>query len=277
MVEDLHVHTQYSDGPRYQDVLRNAVMYNSCDRFDRSFDVIGFLDHCNPSQHRDYTGNPELLPDDVPRDAGFSETYAHRNEAIDAFVDRHHDVLDEAGITVLKGVEIDFHPDRIDRIRTFLDGAGFDFVTGSVHYTDDTADRYVKDASAYAAMSRQEQEAELLTYRERVIELAESGIADIVAHPGLPERNPAFDGMICPGFYDPVIDALLQKEATTETNAKSVERQGRPSDFMIAMHDEDVRFVRGSDAHRDWEIVHRAELLERRTRGLDEPVTGYPM
>jgi histidinol-phosphatase (PHP family) len=89
-----------------------------------------------------------------------------------------------AGLPVLLGIEMDWIPAHADRLRRFLAPYDWDIVVGSVHYIgawgfDDT--RFLEQ------WKKREIADAWADYATLVRGLAESGIADVLAHPDLPK------------------------------------------------------------------------------------------
>ncbi|MGI8476123.1 MAG: PHP domain-containing protein [Thermomicrobiales bacterium] len=110
---DYHVHSEFS-------VDCAAPMMASCAAaVDAGVTEIAFTDHVD-HQHTD---------------PGFGY---YRIEEYFAQIDRAREAFD-GRLTVLAGVEMDYHPDTADQVRVFVErhGGRYDLVIGSVHYGDD--------------------------------------------------------------------------------------------------------------------------------------------
>jgi histidinol-phosphatase (PHP family) len=250
-VYDYHVHSNYSDGDFIHRMVNAAA--------EAGLDGVGIADHCAVSER------------DGPRihrhDLGFNLDITHerRREAIER-------AREGRDVTVYDAVEIDYHPDDEAAIRAFLDDAPFDYVVGSVHELDGTN---VHVVDHFAAKSDDERRRLVDRYYDRLVSLVESGLADVLAHPDLPERNPALRGFAGEDHYERVARALADAPTVPEVNAGRVfadyaEVHPHP-DFLNVLAAHGVPVTVGTDSHAPGEIEPRADhlaaLLDE--RGLD--------
>ena len=89
----------------------------------------------------------------------------------------------EAGTPVLVGIEMDWLAGRRDEIAAFLDGRPFDVVLGSVHWLGGRG----VDHPDYPAWDDAPAERVWGDYLDALVEAAESGLFDVLAHPDLPK------------------------------------------------------------------------------------------
>src|SRR3954454_24444620 len=91
------------------------------------------------------------------------------------------------GLTLRLGIEADFFPETIDTLRDRLAPYPFDYVIGSVHFTDGgfPIDSYARD---WEALSPAQRDDVWRSYWVRMRQLAESGVFDFAAHPDLPKK-----------------------------------------------------------------------------------------
>src|SRR6056297_2801072 len=115
MDRDYHVHSTYSDGRFLFQMVRAAA--------EADLDGVGIADHCSVSDREEIQEQKHLL--------GFNldQTYERRREAIER-------LREETDIAIYDGVEMDYHPDEEQRIRSFLDEAEFQYAIGSVHHLE---------------------------------------------------------------------------------------------------------------------------------------------
>lgn len=241
MVMDYHAHTNYSDGVPVWRMMR-AVQ-------NLSLDAIGFADHCNVSSR-----DPMIQHKKV---AGFNldETWERREVALEQ-------MQKEFDTNILSGVEIDFHPDDMEEIRSFLENTDFDYVIGSVHFIEDVN---VHVPRYFAEKSDEERRDAVDRYFDMLIQLIESELVDIAAHMDVIERNPSLRGIPTEEHYHKVADALEASSTVTEINAGRVlqdygQTHPRP-DFLNILRDRGIRFTRGSDAHTPQELKKRTVFL----------------
>jgi histidinol-phosphatase (PHP family) len=151
------------------------------------------------------------------------------------------------------GIEMDFVPGAEERTATLLDGCGFDYVIGSVHFVGDAA----VDHPSYDAWERSGDPEEVWRrYFETLAEAARSGLFDILAHPDLvkvwgrgrplPERDPRF-------FYEPAIEAISDSRIAVEVSTAGLRKpvgELYPAPAFAEMCiDAGAAFSLSSDAH----------------------------
>ena len=188
-----------------------------------------------------------------------------------------HDDLDEyCGFvreeTDLKlGVEMDFVPGSEDRIGSVLDGRGWDYVVGSVHFLRDLS----LDTDEYSIWGAGESADRIWRrYFDTVAESALSGLYDIIAHPDLvkvwgsatpvPDRDPRY-------FYEPAVEAFAEAGVAVELSTagwrKPVGEQYPAVPFLEMLVDAGCPLALSSDAHVPDQLGHEyeraVELLER--------------
>lgn len=118
-------------------------------------------------------------------------------------------------------------------------------------------------------MSSRAAEENTEIYFDKMVSLVESELFDVLAHPGLIERNPIFEPHVTRGHYAEVADALKSSSTVTEFNGKSFERQDSPYPVEV-MHDRGVdHFTVGTDTHRPDEIGERAPLIDEQLEHMD--------
>jgi histidinol-phosphatase (PHP family) len=89
----------------------------------------------------------------------------------------------EAGMPVLVGIEMDWLAGRHGEIAAFLEGRPFDVVLGSVHWLRGRG----VDHPDYPAWDDAPAERVWGDYLDALVEAAESGLFDVLAHPDLPK------------------------------------------------------------------------------------------
>lgn len=232
---DLHTHSTYSDGSDLATMVRAAD--------DAGLAGIGITDHCT------------LIEDDFGRADrfDFEETYTDRRREIET-------LRAEVDIEVFDGVEICYSPDIEDRIRAFLERAGFDYAIGSVHFTEE----YDFTTGAGTGSTPDAKRAAVDRYFARQIELVESELFDIIGHLDLPNRLPGLRDFTSTDHYRQLADALDEAGTVPEVNAGRIRRDYgavHPDPANLDLFD-GIPFVAGTDAHRPHELAPRLDALE---------------
>ncbi|MFB6172261.1 MAG: PHP domain-containing protein [Haloarculaceae archaeon] len=239
---DYHAHSTYSDGSFMWSMLRAAE--------DAGLDGLGFADHCNVSDRESLAFRKRAL--------GFNLdlTYERRREAIEGMRDRFD-------MRVFDAVELDYDPRDEAAIRSFLDGAGFDYAVGSVHHLDGTN---VHIEPYFAEKSEAERRDLVATYFDDLVALAESELFEIAAHVDLVERNPALRGYASEDQYRRAAEAFADSRTVPELNAGRVLGEyGRfhPAPrFLELLREHGVDVVVGADAHEPDELRDRHRRIE---------------
>jgi histidinol-phosphatase (PHP family) len=122
------------------------------------------------------------------------------------------------------GIEADYVPGREDRMATLLEGRGWDFVVGSVHFVGDLS-LDTEDFSVWASGASAERVWR--RYFETLAEAARSGLYDIIAHPDLvkvwgrsaprPEGDLRF-------FYEPAVEAFAEAGVAVEVSTAGLRK-----------------------------------------------------
>lgn len=101
-------------------------------------------------------------------------------------IDRYCEALVAAqatGLPVLVGIEMDWLAERRDEIAAFLEGRPFDIVLGSVHWLGGRG----VDHPDYPAWADRPAEQIWEDYLAALVQAAQSGLFDVLAHPDLPK------------------------------------------------------------------------------------------
>jgi histidinol-phosphatase (PHP family) len=186
------------------------------------------------------------------------------------------------------GIEADFVPGREDRMAALLDGRGWDYVVGSVHFLGETAvdyDRYDVWTTGDSA------DRVWRKYFEWLGEAAMSGLFDVLAHPDLvkhwgrerpwPERDPRY-------YYEVAMEGIAESgiavEVSTAGLRKPVGEIYPARAFLEMVIDAGNPIALSSDAHRPEQIgfgydralelldalgVGELAVFERRARRLE--------
>jgi histidinol-phosphatase (PHP family) len=162
------------------------------------------------------------------------------------------------------GIELDYVPGREDRIANLLDGRGFDYVVGSVHFVGERAVDMEGEFDLWGA--GESAERVWRRYFELLAEAARSGLYDIMAHPDLVKvwggERPAPEGDLR-RYYEPAVEALLEggvaAEVSTAGLRKPVGELYPADDFLALVADAGVPVALSSDAHVPEHLGHEYE------------------
>jgi histidinol-phosphatase (PHP family) len=128
------------------------------------------------------------------------------------------------GTSLKLGVECDFVPGGEDRTANLLEGRGFDYVVGSVHFV---GERAVDHEGWDAWEGKGDPDEVWRRYFEALAECARSGLFDILAHPDLvkvwgsarplPERDPR-------AYYEPAVEAIAESGIVVEVSTAGLRK-----------------------------------------------------
>jgi histidinol-phosphatase (PHP family) len=168
------------------------------------------------------------------------------------------------------GIEMDFVPGREDRIANVLDGRGWDYVVGSVHFLRD----HSVDAEDYSVWESGESPERIWRrYFETLAEAAGSGLYDIMSHPDLVKvwgrAAPVPDGDLR-RYYEPAVEAFADSGVAVELSTagwrKPVGEQYPSLPFLEMLVDAGCPIALSSDAHEPdqlgFEYERAVELLQ---------------
>jgi len=153
-----------------------------------------------------------------------------------------------AGLPVLLGLEMDWIHGREEALRTFLAPYDWDIVLGSVHYIgawgfDD--DRFIGE------WSKRDIAGAWAEYAALVRELAESGLADVLAHPDLPKvfgHRPADETPL----HHAIIEGARVNGTAIELNSNGIRKCGEiyPAlPLLRRAREQGLPITLASDAH----------------------------
>jgi histidinol-phosphatase (PHP family) len=152
------------------------------------------------------------------------------------------------GLPLLLGMEMDWIPGRAEDLRALLAPYGWDVILGSVHWIGAFA---FDDPEQADEWGRRDVDAVFAEYAMLVGDLADSGLADVLAHPDLPKlfgHQPSDSA----SFNATIVAAAGRAGCAIEINTSGLRKQGGiyPSAaFLRFAHDADVPVTLASDAH----------------------------
>ncbi len=231
---DLHTHTTYSDGSDWRDMVAAAE--------HAGLAGIGFTDHC------------AIGPDEFGR--------RDRYDLVETYPERRTEFANgDVSMTVFDAAEINYEPAKEAAIEAFLEQARFDYVIGSVHFTDGV---HFSDPDLSDASHRRRRRA-VEDYVEAQIALIESELFDVVGHLDLVQRTPSLRGLMTRSHYERIADAFEHATAIPELNAGRLDRSYgtvHPDPAHVEPFIErDIPFVVGTASHAPDQLRSRVGLL----------------
>lgn len=249
---DYHLHTErcgHAEGTM-ADYVRRSVRLGLRE--------VGFSDHF-----------PLLHTDDPTLSMGLGDLPSYMDEVRGLRPDFQ-------GIEIRLGIEVDYVPGTLARLRAILGEHDFDYVLGSVHFVDGWGfddPRYVEgyeERDLYGLWSR---------YFELLGDAAECGLFDVLAHPDLIKKfgyRPSGD---VTGLYGMCLDRVSKAGVAVEVNTAGLRKpvgEIYPSEHFLRMcRERDIPVTLGSDAHSPIDVgrdFHKALDLLRRV-GYGEILT----
>lgn len=156
----------------------------------------------------------------------------------------------ETGMPVVRlGVEVDYLPSQTGQIRAVLENNEFDYVVGSVHFVDGWG---IDDRREIHYYDEYRLEDLYNRYFELLVQGAQSGLFDVMAHPDLIKKFFKLEPEPV-HLYDPVIKAIASAGVALEFSSAGLRKPCRetyPSgEFLKICRRYDIPLTLGSDAH----------------------------
>lgn len=250
---DLHIHTAYTDGMHFRDIIAEAE--------SSGIEAVGLVDHAV------VTDDPTLLAHKHILAHVFDHTYQLRRNALEEY-------STNTDVRLYDGIELDYHSSDRDLIAEFLQSSSFDYTIGSIHYVCGTN---IQFSEAFEAHSEEELDTVVEAYYTQLESLIRSELFDIAAHPDLIERNPRTAGRTTPQQADRIAVAFTESDTIPEFNAGDVD-----SGSAVNIHpreplrsrllERDVSFTYGSDTHNPGEISSRTPVLRQVAEDCDATI-----
>ena len=182
MAADYHMHLELDDhgGPCPYTPERIALYVEAARR--KGVDEIGITEHCHrfrefrPIMADLFEGRRQHPAVGRWLEGDFREPLHRYVEAVQK--------ARAAGLPVRLSVEVDYLPDRVEQIRSALQGVPWDYVLGSVHFVDGRP----IDFSPEVTWPEADTDAIWRRYFQLLAEAAGSGLFDVVAHVDLPKK-----------------------------------------------------------------------------------------
>lgn len=236
IITDLHVHpSPWRDGPgSFHSFVRAAIRHDIV--------VLGFAEH-----------GPTVSSD--PRYRGLNE------QEIEAYVEDVRNLKDEfkGVIQIFCGLELDYHPDYLDRFSALRRTFPLDYILGSIHVIDDW--HLDSRESLLKSVHRDKTEEELYRlYFNRLSEAVRCDIFDGLAHPDYyrrslphpPGQPPEFSLDIFEDFAVQAVKRGMTIEVNTRGLTLDTIQEIYPNRSLLKrLLRTGAHFFLGSDAHEE--------------------------
>lgn len=215
---------------------------------------IGFTDHCNVSSRK-----PEIERKKIQ---GFNldKTYERRTDAIKQ-LRKEHD------IEIYNAVEIDYDPRDESEIKKFQEKANFEYSLGSAHIINGS---HIQDTRKTSKMSKKERREMVSNYLEKMEQLVDSELFDVIAHIDVYKRNKHLRKFEPEQEIETLIKAVKEKEAIPEINlgrsTKGMKKIHPTSTFMKKMKKQKIKFITGTDSHTPESLERNIEYYRNNTQ-----------
>lgn len=239
---DYHMHTplcQHATGPMEAYVER-ALALGLC--------AVGFSDH-------------------TPLPRGLSPTVRMKESELDYYVERVTDLRFRyrGQIEVLLGLELDYLPHLEEYLHRRVRQYPWDYILGSVHYLDPDC----RELSWSEIIAAADPARHYRRYFERVRQLAQSGLFDILAHFDVPKRS----GFLPDESVQPDITRTLEEIARAglvlEINTSGYRHPELPApqpypslEIVEQAHRLGIPLMVNSDAHAPEDVGGRFREME---------------
>jgi len=257
---DYHVHSNYTDDAEgsIEDYCRSAA--------EKNIEEICFTNHF-------------IAKDILPQ-------IRFKVEKIPDYIKDVESNRKRFNLTIKAGLEVDYWRSEHKAIEDILDRYPFDFILGSVHFIDDhVISGYKEDAAKFF---RNKSMLEIYrAYFMRVIEIVESGLFDVLAHPDYIRKNV----IMCFGqelpfekyreYAEKAVEALVDNNTGIEINTSGYFHginDFYPSlEFLKLCIERGVKTITiGSDAHTPSKVGDRfEEAVERLKRAGCKKISSF--
>jgi histidinol-phosphatase (PHP family) len=228
-----HNHTKWSDGSGTVAEMIEAAQ-------KAGFTELGISDHFALAP-----GNPKFR-------------WALPTESLDDYVAQIRQAMASSnGIILRLGLEVDYFPKSVERIKDRLAAHRFDFLIGSVHFVDDFA--IDLNAQPWEGLSQDSRDSVWRSYWRLLRETAQSGLFDIIGHFDLPKKFKFHPSIDLTEDALAALDAVAAADMAIEINTSGWDRpvgEAYPSMFYLReARRRNIPLVINSDAHAPGEIA----------------------
>lgn len=189
----------------------------------------------------------------------------HATADLDRYVE---DVLaaKQAGLPVVLGLEVDYYPGAMERVRSLLEGYPFDVLLGSVHWLGSWMFDNLGDEVEMREWDRQGADRAWRAYTEALEELAATRTCDVLAHPDLIKLTGARPGSaLVDEAHARIVEAACNSKMAAEISSaglrKPVGEVYPARDLLARFHAAGVPVTTASDAHGPARVAENHDVL----------------
>ncbi len=187
----------------------------------------------------------------------------HATADLDGYVTTLHQAR-AAGLAVRVGLEVDYYRGHMTEVANILDGYPFDVLLGSIHWLGAWRFDDIDDPDSIAEWNAREVDSVWNDYTQAVIELAESGVCDVLSHPDLAKVMGNLPTS-CEDSWQRIAEALRASGMAAEVSSAGWRKPvGEPypaTGLIRLLCDRGIPVTTASDAHRIDDIAYRFEDL----------------
>jgi histidinol-phosphatase (PHP family) len=199
-----------------------------------------------------------------------------------ADLDRYVETVLEAkrqGLPVVLGLEVDYYRGRMAEVAALLDQYPFDVLLGSVHWVDGWRFDDLEDAVSMAEWSTRQVDSCWDAYTGALVELSETGVCDVFAHPDVIKVAGRVPGHP-EEWWDRIAEATAKSGMAAEVSSagwrKPVAEQYPAEGLLARLAARAVPFTTASDAHRLSHVADRVGELHQLLASVGvRHVTGF--
>jgi histidinol-phosphatase (PHP family) len=199
------------------------------------------------------------VSDHVPWPEGFDTGARMSADKFARYMSIIDDLRESRGnVRVLRGIEIDWVPGRMDEVARKLAGYGLDYIIGSVHYVHGLP----FDNPVFIHKWREPEIADKIwnSYAAEMVEFINQADFDVIGHIDLPKKFGIYPSNL-DFFYDKmheVFELAASRDIAVEINTAGLRKDVKeiyPSrDILKIAYSKGVRLCFGSDAHAPGEV-----------------------
>jgi histidinol-phosphatase (PHP family) len=170
----------------------------------------------------------------------------------------------QSGLNVVLGLEVDYYPGEMDRVKALLSGYPFDVLLGSVHWIEAWPFDHVGDEVIQAYWHEVGVEGAWERYTRALEELAATSAVDVLAHPDLIKVAGLFP-KVPEEFYDRMAEAAKSCGVVAEVSSAGARKpvgEIYPAPYLLERFRAlKVPITMASDAHGLGDVADRAMEL----------------